>query len=248
MKQLLTSLSPILAFFLLLFLYTKLLGPIPFSVNNINTNKTDGFSVTGTGKASASPDSASVTVGVNATAPTTQAAQSQMNESINKVSAAIKALGINAADIKTENYNVNPLYDYQSGAQKITSYQANTNIKVTIKDISKVNQVIDEATKNGANQVGGVAFDNKDNSSAENTAREMAVKDAKGKAEQAAKIAGFKLGKVINYSENLSGETMPIAYGRASNALDMKAVSPPTQVDPGSNDVVISVTLSYEVI
>ncbi len=247
MKQLLTSLSPILAFFILLLIYTKAFGPIPLSVNSVTTNKTEGFSVTGTGKASLNPDSAGVTVGVTTTATTTQAAQNQMNESINKVTTAIKALGVDNKDIQTENLSVNPIYDYQSGTQKITGYQANTNIRIKVKDANKVNQVIDGATANGANQVGGVTFENEDKSNAQNQAREAAVKEAKSKAEQAAKIAGFTLGKIINYSESFPGENMPFAYGRGAVATDMKAASPPTQVEPGSNEVVVNVTLSYEV-
>ena len=50
----------IVFFFLTLFVYTKLVGPIPFSVTSTTTTKTDTFSVTGEGKATASPDIASV--------------------------------------------------------------------------------------------------------------------------------------------------------------------------------------------
>ncbi|MBI2420586.1 MAG: hypothetical protein HYV38_00690 [Candidatus Levybacteria bacterium] len=48
----------VVIFFVLLFVYTKFAGPIPFTVNNINTNKTDFFSTTGSGEATAVPDTA----------------------------------------------------------------------------------------------------------------------------------------------------------------------------------------------
>ena len=50
-----------IAFILIgLFLYTKIAGPIPFSVNSITTTKTDVFQVSGTGKVTVVPDTAKV--------------------------------------------------------------------------------------------------------------------------------------------------------------------------------------------
>lgn len=79
---------------------------------------------------------------------------------------------------------------------------------------------------------------------AENEAREKAVADAKKKAETAAKIAGFKLGRIINYSEGTADFPRPIplrAIGTTEMASDI------TQVEPGSTEIIITVTLSYEI-
>ena len=89
----------ILFFFLSLFIYTKLVGPIPFSVTSVTTTKTDTFSVTGEGKVTVPPDVAVVNAGVTAQASTVKTAQAQLNTSINAVSDAIKKLGIDAKDI-----------------------------------------------------------------------------------------------------------------------------------------------------
>lgn len=231
-------------FFSILFLYVKLAGPIPFQINSINTNKTDSFQVTGEGKAIITPDKATITVGVISQAPTAKLAQDQMNQNINKVTKALKSLGIDQKDIQTQNYNVNPEYDYASGAQTIKGYSANTNLIIKVRKIDDANKVLDEATANGATQVGGIQFDNTDKSKAEDEARKMAIADAKNKAELASKTAGFNLGKLINYEENFGGEIRPMGF-----AADSKAVgeSNPTQIEPGQNEINISVTLSYEV-
>lgn len=229
---------------LAIFVYTKLAGPIPFSVSSVNTNKTDAFSVTGVGKASIAPSQATLRAGVVANGPTAKAVQDQMNTMINKVSEAIKNAGIDPKDIQTENYNVNPNYDFSDGSQKIVGYAANTNLIIKIKDISKANQIIDLVTQNGANQVGGLTFDNEDNTKAQTEARQKAVEDAKKKADEAAKIAGFKLGKIINYSEG-QGSEPPIIYARDA-ALPQGGGSA-ANVEPGTNEVVVNVTLSYEV-
>src|SRR3989344_1456639 len=197
-------------FFLLLFSVTKLFGPIPFSVNSVTTTKFTTFDVTGEGKVTVKPDVASVTVGIQATGSTVKTVQEQINSVINKVSDAVKKLGVDAKDIQTTNYSINPTYDYSGGNQKITGYSASTNLLIKVKQIDKINQVIDAATQNGANQVSGISFDVLDKTKIENEARAKAVVEAKEKAQNAAKIAGFKLGKIINYSENMDGYPVPM--------------------------------------
>jgi uncharacterized protein len=233
----------ILFFFLILFVYSKLAGPIPFSVNSVNTNKTDAFTVSGTGKSSAKPDMAVVTVGVSANATTVETAQEQMNGNINKVIEVIKKLGIKAEDIKTTNYSVNPITDFREGSQKINGYSANTNVSIKVRDTSKANSVVDAATGAGANQIGGVSFEVSDKTKAENETREMAVKEAKKKAEDAARIAGFKLGRIVNYSEELPfGGPIPLRAQSSSEAADKS-----TNIEPGTSDIEVTVTLSYEI-
>lgn len=230
-------------FFILLFTFTRLFGPIPFSVNSVTTTKSTTFDVTGEGKVTALPDIALVTVGILANGQTVKAAQDQINSTINKVSEAIKKLGVDSKDIKTTNYNVNPAYDFTNG-QKITGYTANTNLQIKVRQIDKANSVVDSATANGANQVGGVSFDIDNKTRLENDARQMTVDEAKKKAADASKIAGFKLGRVINYSENSGGfSPMPLRAMSAEKAVG----GVPTQVEPSSTDITISVTLSYEI-
>lgn len=242
-KRLFEGFIIILFFFVTLFVYSKVVGPMSLDIKTSSSSKSDGFSVTGTGKSSIKPDSASLSVGVESRGPSSEMVQEQMNGSINKVTDAIKALGIESADIKTSNYNVNPEYDYTSATRKITGYSASTNLQIRVKDIAKANSVLDAATKAGATQVGNINFENSDKSAAENEARQKAVVDAKAKAESAAKIAGFKLGKIINYSENSGYPSIQPMLMKADSAQGNVA----TEVQPGTNEVSISVTLSFEV-
>ncbi len=224
-------------FFILLFTFTKIFGPIPFSVNSVTTTKFTTFDVSGEGKVTAIPDIAVVSVGIQANGQTVKVTQDQINSTINKVSDAIKKLGVEKKDIQTTNYNINPT--------KNTGYEANTNLQIKIRKIENANSVIDAATANGANQVGGINFDIDDKSKLENEARQKAVADAKSKAGDAAKIAGFKLGRIINYSESFGG-IIPMPY--RAMAADQAIVGIPTQVEPGSSEITVTVTLSYEIL
>ncbi len=233
-------------FFLLLFLFTKIFGPIPFSVNSVTTQKSSTFDVSATGKVTVQPDIASINVGIQVNGSTVKATKEQINSVITKVSSEIKQLGVKEEDIQTTNYNINPEYDYSGGTQKIKGYSASTNLYVKVKQIDKVNQVIDAATSNGANQVGGINFELDDKAKAQNEARTKAVAEAKQKAEDAAKIAGFKLGRIVNYSENLGGSLIPIPLMRTMDAKGAPETG--TQVETGSTDITVSVTLSYDVL
>lgn len=244
LNQILGSAITLLLFFVLLFGYTKLAGPIPFSVNSVSTTKSSTFDVTGEGRATIKPDRAQVSAGVQATGTSSAQVQDQLNSTINKVTSAITGVGIDKADIQTANYNINPTYDYNGGNQKITGYSASTNLTVTVKDISKINAVIDAATTAGANNVNNLGFDNKDDSGARDQARKLAVEDAKKKAANIANIAGFRLGNIINYSEGGQGPSGPMPVLLRSD----KAIGgAPTEVQPGTNEVIVTATLSYEV-
>jgi uncharacterized protein len=235
----------IIFFFLIASIYSKFGNPLPFSINSTVTNKTDVFTVTGEGTVSIQPDIAYVNAGISQSASTVKQAQTKINEVINKITSGLKSLGVDSKDIKTTNYSINPTYDWSSNTQKITGYSASTQLKIKITDIDKVNDVIDSATNNGANQVDGVTFDVEDRQKAEETARKDAVDQANNKAQNAAKIAGFKLGKIIGYSENSDNNLIrPVVYSAMSAD---KAVGGGTEIQTGSEDVKIIVNLSYQI-
>lgn len=253
----------ILFAFLLLFLFTKILGPIPFAIDQVTTNKTDLFTISGEGRVPVKPDIAVVNFGVEANAKTVQEAQTQINSISNKIVQELKKLGIDEKDIQTQNYNIYPNYDNPvqpissqreltkdtielvpplKPDSKISGYRANSNLVIKIRKIDNINAAIDTATRNGGNQIGGITFDISDRSKAENEARQKAVAEAKKKAEQAALIAGFKLGKIVNYSENFN-----IPFGQGLRAAEVGMDKADTQIEPGSLDVVVNITLSYEI-
>ena len=91
----------VVVFFVALFVYTKIIGPIPFTVNNVNTLNSTPFEVEGTGKAAAAPDTAVISLGVTQTGNTVQEAQEKTNQISQKLTDALKAQGIEVKNIKT---------------------------------------------------------------------------------------------------------------------------------------------------
>jgi uncharacterized protein YggE len=242
----------VVVFFVLLFVYTKIAGPIPFTVNNINTLNSTPFEATGTGKASAAPDKAVINMGVTQTGATVTEAQSKTNQVATQITASLKALGVDEKDIKTTNYSVNPDYANLTVGenQRITGYTVSQNFEVEIP-IEKANSAVDAATAGGANLVGGITFtlDDETEVKLKNEARAEAVTKAKASAQGLAKASGIKLGNVINVRETMGGDFPMPMMARETVALDSKAVAQPaTTITPGENNIEVSVVLTYQVL
>lgn len=229
-------------------LVTRFTGPLPISVTQTLTQKQTTFNATGDSEISAVPDEAQVRLGIDMKRASVIDAQSATNEIINNISSSIKKLGVDEEDIQTQNYQVNPEYDYKNPERRITGYRVNAQIVVKITDFEKLNQIIDGATNLGANQVGGISFSLSEEKQGElkKEARKEAIAEAKTSAEELAKLAGVKLGKVINVIESEGNNYDYPVYARAEMALDGGGPKEPTQIEPGSEIYRYSVTLNYE--
>jgi len=242
----------IVVFFIILFVYTKIAGPIPFTVNNINTLNSIPFEVTGTGKASAAPDKAVINIGVTQTGTTVTEAQAKTNQAATQITNSLKALGVDEKDIKTTNYSVNPNYANLTigDNQRITGYSVSQNFEVEVP-IDKANAAVDAATAGGANLVGGISFtlDDATEVKLKNEARVEAVNKAKASAKGLANASGIKLGNVINVRETFGGVyPMPI-MARETVAMDAKnEAQATTTITPGENNIEVSVVLTYQVL
>ncbi len=244
--------------FLAFFVYTKLAGPIPFYINSVQTTKTDLFTADGEGTVTAAPDTAEINLGVTTQASTVSDAQSKANSAANKIINGIKKLGISDKDIKTINYSITPNYGQagtviepllpSKGGGNITGYTVTQNLQIKVTPIDKVNNVIDLATSNGANLIGGINFTFSDSlqKTLENEAMQQAVANAKQKAQSLAEASGIGLGKIVNVVQN-SNYPRPIAMGGplVANSTAQEA-TPSTNITPGQNTVTVDVVLYYE--
>ncbi len=246
-KTYITIGASIVVFFLALFVYTKLAGPIPFSVNSVTTTKQNLFQSQGTGKVTAIPNTAEISFGVTKTAPTVADAQNQVNTATQNILTSLKNLGVDTKDITTTDYSVNPQYNFNTGGQTITGYTVTQNIDVKLSPIEKANKAVDVATADGANLVGGISFtvDDATQKSLTDKARKMAVEDAKQKAQSLADAAGIKLGRIIDVQETTDQPIIrPLVMNMAAGSAKSDAVQ--TQLPAGQSIITSSVTISYE--
>jgi uncharacterized protein YggE len=213
----------------------------------------DRFSVTGSGTVYAKADVANINVGLKTgTKKTANEATVESTAKMNNIIAELKKLNIEEKDIKTSNYNLNPVYNWtQNKGQELAGYEVTQTITLKIHDLNKIGDVIAKTTEQGANQIGDISFTIDDEFALKNQAREAAIKKAQEKAKLIADQSGMKLGKVKSVSENYEPAVGPMYYSnvkmQAFNAADAGMASVVPTIQSGQNEVKVDVTLTYEV-
>ena len=231
----------LLALFLVFAGFNKLVNAWNSYRNAGATNIYQTVSFTGEGKVKAAPDTARADLGLLTEGKDSITVQ---NENSEKMNAVIKFLKdkekIADADIKTNNYSLSPKYDYVKGKSVLSGYILNQTITVTVRDLKKVGEVLDGAVSSGANRIDSVSLFLDKPEELKNKAREEAVKQAKEKAIMTSKIAGLRLGRLVNFSEGFSGEP-PVFF----EAMAKGGAAPAPQIEPGTQEIKVNVTLTY---
>jgi uncharacterized protein YggE len=216
-----------------------------------NTNPQNTLSVSAEGKVKAVPDLATVDVGVIANAATAAEAQDQSAKKINAITDFVKKQGVSKDDIATSQFNIYPQQDFQNGKGTITNYTANQSITIKVREVDKstdkLSKILGGITAAGANQINGVTLSFNDPDVFRQQAREQAIAKAQVKAQDLAKTAGLRLGRVVNVSE-IENYANPIPYGSGYAGIggaDAKSVAP--NIEPGNQDVVANMTVVFEV-
>lgn len=203
--------------------------------------------VSGEGKVTAAPNIASIEIGITNQNANAAAAQDENNKKMNAVVAAMKKLGIADADLKTANYSVYPQYDYTGGQQQLKSYTVSQTLQVKIRDLSKVSDVLKVAAESGSNQVSGLAFTVDDLANLRRQARDKALVEARHNAEQIAARLGVRIGRVTSYYESPSGNQPPMPYYAKEGMGGVTDVAAPS-IQPGSNEVIMNVSVTFELL
>ena len=194
------------------------------------------------GEAKATPDMASITLGVTTQAPSAAEAMRQNAGKMNAILVALRGQGLAEKDIQTSNLSLGPQYVYaQNQPPKLTGYQASNDVTVTVRDLARLGPVIDAVSNAGANQIYGVSFGLQDPQGAEDQARRAAIKALTAKAELYAQATGYHLARLVSLSEG-GGE--PQIQPRPVFAMAKAAAATP--VEPGELNVRIEVSGVYE--
>ena len=231
----------ILALFLVFAGFKQLVDAVNNYRNGSAINTSQTVSFIGEGKVKAEPDTAKVEIGLITEGKDSILVQNENSSKMNKVIDFLKKGGVGGEDIKTANYSLSPKYEYSKGKSTLVGYILNQTLEVTVRDLSETGEILDGAVSNGANQINSISLFVDKPEELKNKAREAAANQAKEKALAASKIAGFRLGRVIGFNENAFGEP-PIYYEAMGKG---GGTAPAPQIEPGTQEITISITLTY---
>ena len=197
-----------------------------------------GITVSGTGTITTVPDEATFTVGVQTQGSSAREALAANSEQMRRVIAAVRSAGVAKDDVQTQDVSVSANY---SDGNRIDGYTANNSVLLTIHGLSSAGKVLDAASNAGANQVYGPSFSRSDQEKLRAKALRDAVGDARTKAEALADAAGVSLGRVTAISEGFSGGSEPYF------ADDVRAAKTAAPIEPGTQDIQASVTVTFAI-
>lgn len=201
--------------------------------------------VEGTGEVSLSPSLARISLGVETESDTVQDAVSANNNRVEQVMDALGELGISEEDIQTSQFNIRqqnkrePVLEERS--ESSPGYVVTNIVRVTVRDLDQLGSVLDEVIQAGANTINNIQFDAENKEAANKQALELAMKDARARAEVIADSAEVSLGK-IHAVETFGGG--PVYAEERMEAEEAGAAVP---ISPGQLDIQVRVNVSYQI-
>jgi uncharacterized protein len=203
------------------------------------------INVTGSGQVYLTPDVAYLNIGVHSAADTVGEALKLNNAQATAVASSLKELGVDTKDIQTNAFNVYPQQQFGPQGELVkTTYAVDNTVYVTVRDLSKLGQMLDVVVQNGANAINGITFDVLDKTKALAQVRQLAVADARAQAQELATAAGVKLGNLISLNVYQGNTPIP-AFNGKGGAANAAGVAVP--VSAGQMVLSMDASLVYEI-
>jgi uncharacterized protein len=173
--------------------------------------------VSASGTVTVEPDQARVTSGVTADGATAREALTANTAAMQKVIAELKGAGIDAKDIQTASFRVEPRYTrpIEGQAPKIDGYSVTNEVQVLVRDLDKLGDILDRLVTAGANQTAGLNFEVSKAETLLDEARQQAVANALRRAKLYATAAGAEVGEVLTIVEGGREPPRPMVMTRA---------------------------------
>ena len=200
------------------------------------------LSVSATGRSETRPDEARFTAGVSSIAASSEDATRRNNETMSKVTEALKAFGVAEKDLQTRQLTVNRI-DW--GANK-GKYEAVNQVEVRMRNVDKAGEAVAATTRAGANVLSGPTLRVSDKEAATKSAYAAAYRAARARADAYAGAAGLRIDRVLTIRDGGEGGGPPMPYyGDAAYEAAPQAVSAAPPFSPGVSESQVSVRVDF---
>jgi uncharacterized protein YggE len=159
------------------------------------TNVTSILSLTGSATTAVKPDKVILSLGVETTNKTADAALATNSKIMNQVLGVLKSAGVRDNETSTSSFSISPNYNYSqpsSTASRIKGFTVSNSIQIQSTNINSTSKWIDTAIAAGANTVDRIDFALSDKKLEETKTSliKQAMHDARAKADIVASAAG----------------------------------------------------------
>ena len=219
--------------------------------NGFNSGSMENtVSSTGQSTIKVMPDLVNVYFNVQTTGVTAEEASDKNSVIVDEMKASLIALGFEDSEIKTQNFNVYPEYDWRTSTQKITGYAAShsISIQIPIEEKEKLGSAIDAGINAGAG-IGYINYElTEENQKAYKVvAIKAATEDATEKARALAEGAGQDLGRLVSISTSEFGYYPWAAYAVSDSGIGKSGAEIATSITPSEQDVSATVTAVFKI-
>jgi uncharacterized protein YggE len=220
-------------------------APITVQSASATTTSPRHITVNAEGTVKVVPDAVRINATVSVIAATSKAALAEVATTATALRAALKAAAISTKDFASQTVTVYPEYNYTNDKGSVlVGYRGSQSFNIVVRNAANAGDVVDAIVAAGGDnlQVNGVTPFVLDASAATESARAVAVKNARTKANSYAKLLGVRLGKISYLVENGSPSISAPTYDLPMLA---KAEASPTVIDLGQQDVIVTVTVRW---
>lgn len=213
-------------------------------VNSVQAQSDQTMTVSGTGTVLLKPDIAIINVSISTEKESVQEALDENTKSVKQVKSALTEMGIPEEDIKTTSYS---LYSSQKYYRDETAgmdeyiFSVFYGFEIKLRDISKLNDVLDACINNGVNSINSVSYDSSLREDTYMQARDLAIDDANANAQQIAQKLGVKVGNIKSFQVRDYPTDYGAMYGMGGGGYGGTA-----PLESGSLKIVVTVDITYE--
>lgn len=194
------------------------------------------IAVSGMAEQDVAPDMAYIDVGINVRADDAETARTQEAQIASQIRRALLGLAITDNDLQNTSYYLYQEYKVdRNGVRTADKYVLDSSIKVTVKDLDKLYQVIDNVVEAGATNISNITYALSTQNIIQRQLLATAVENARDKAAVVANAGSRTLGNMLSADINSFDGGTIVAYGanklRSTTNLAEDGVA--TKLSPG---------------
>lgn len=200
-----------------------IIGLASFTCLPVNADQTPSgpyLSTVGTASIDATPDIATINIEVSYLAKDAVEAKRKVDSRVAQYFDVLRKKGIGLKDINAANLSTQPEYDYQQGSSELKGFRALRQVQVTLRQIGKLNEILDGALKLGLNEIRAIKLGVANPESYDEQVRQKAIQNALLLARSLANGFKVKLGPIysIRYQADNEPSPLPVMFLRAENS------------------------------
>ncbi|CAI1036900.1 oxidative stress defense protein [Serratia proteamaculans] len=203
------------------------LGTLPLALQAAEVPEGPHVVTSGTSSVDAIPDIATLAIEVSVSSKDAAQAKKQVDERVAQYFDFLQKNNIEKKDISAANLRTQPEYDYlKTGESVLKGYRAVRQVQVTLRQLDKLNELLDGALKSGLNEIRAVELGVAKPDVYREQARQKAIENATQQAASLAKGFNAKLGPVYSIRYHVANyQPMPVArmYKSAGAAAESDA-------------------------